>query len=587
MVTTETARHWELVLRHVSGTRSRLVLDDGLSGLGDLVRTSMVATAKLQALPTPAPDASASALQAFVHALAQVGDVDMILAADMLTPDICLAAFELLWPTLPAHALFWARIGGPNNTPGPADALLGATLLNAHTALASDNEDAPASKQSPVSQTLGLLTVQNAFNSLRGVQVSIRLCGDTALAAFGGREAQEWLSAQTDSSLLGPCLFSSPPSCSRPRSPGPQELEATTPVYRSHQNAALLAREREEVERLRSSGATPLDMETAAHAIHSRQYLRIKPAVARQLALLGGGDVELVIPRHTLLLDVTDQGSAHTIACMESGQLEPLELEIFQDILARNPGALVLDVGANYGVYTLSACELARHGLVSGIIAVEPDPAVAETLRRSLVRNGYAGLAVVHNVAAHHQDNASLDFFVNAAGSVDSRVGQDGGVPVRETLRVQGRTLDSLAREWAPRRPAAGIVVKMDIQGHEPIALAGMRDMLSSGEPLALLVEVAPALLEAMDITLDSFAQELWAWGFNHCLDINEENGLVTPLASREELLALLVRLRKARGFERRYTNLACIRGMRPPESWKRSAERLAGTGAEQGRMDT
>jgi FkbM family methyltransferase len=60
-----------------------------------------------------------------------------------------------------------------------------------------------------------------------------------------------------------------------------------------------------------------------------------------------------------------------------------------QAALARCGEMRVLDLGANIGLFTLSA--MARYGIRARVLAVEPDPGNLVILRRNIAVNGYAG----------------------------------------------------------------------------------------------------------------------------------------------------------------------------------------------------
>ncbi|WP_207478919.1 FkbM family methyltransferase [Arenibaculum pallidiluteum] len=140
-------------------------------------------------------------------------------------------------------------------------------------------------------------------------------------------------------------------------------------------------------------------------------------------------------------------------------------------------GMAVLDIGANFGYYTLLLSDLV--GATGRCLAFEPNPAVAERLERSVDMNGFSGRTRVLRCALGREPEGSLPFFVPAgqpknATVVDSSfVAPDGSgtllqVPVTTVDRVvEGRT----------------DFVKIDAEGAEYDIIMGMRDTIARDLP--------------------------------------------------------------------------------------------------------
>jgi FkbM family methyltransferase len=131
----------------------------------------------------------------------------------------------------------------------------------------------------------------------------------------------------------------------------------------------------------------------------------------------------------------------------------------------------VLDVGANLGIYTLLA---AKRG--ARVFAVEADPANAAALRHHVELNGFTDRVTVFEMAAT-ESAKTIAFYRNPRNTGGSNLfrGQPAGT-------VEGKTLDSL------NLPPIDIC-KMDIEGSELMALAGMQKTLERSSRLRLLVE--------------------------------------------------------------------------------------------------
>ncbi|HEV3140414.1 MAG TPA: FkbM family methyltransferase, partial [Vicinamibacterales bacterium] len=122
-------------------------------------------------------------------------------------------------------------------------------------------------------------------------------------------------------------------------------------------------------------------------------------------------------------------------ACL-TGRYEPQETAILQHLL--RPGMTFVDVGANWGYFTLVGAFLV--GPTGRAVSIEADPRACRTVQSNLDRNRLAFVAL-HNIAAS-----------DAAGTLrlhqyEPRAGESGNFGVgRATNPAGGRTFDVPAR---------------------------------------------------------------------------------------------------------------------------------------------
>ena len=122
------------------------------------------------------------------------------------------------------------------------------------------------------------------------------------------------------------------------------------------------------------------------------------------------------------------------------------------------PGMRVVDVGANYGVYSLSAAR--KVGETGAVWAIEPGQNAASYLRRSKEVNGFSSLHVVE--AALSRTTGSIEFNESAGTESNSLVyQQDKHVSTR---KVQAYALDDAVREFGW---SAIDFIKLDAEGEE------------------------------------------------------------------------------------------------------------------------
>ena len=142
---------------------------------------------------------------------------------------------------------------------------------------------------------------------------------------------------------------------------------------------------------------------------------------------------------------------------------------------------VLLDVGANIGV---TAAILSAYCPQASVVAIEAGPNVVEVLQRNLQRNGLNSVIPLH-LAVGDCDGVVQFFEESAFGHVVD----DSDVPeVRKhglTVDVEMRKIDSIVDDL---ERDSGIdcldLVKVDIEGAEPAAIAGMHRTLEKYAPV-------------------------------------------------------------------------------------------------------
>jgi FkbM family methyltransferase len=158
------------------------------------------------------------------------------------------------------------------------------------------------------------------------------------------------------------------------------------------------------------------------------------------------------------------------------------------EVLVRliEPGETALDVGANLGYMTsLLACAVGSAGRV---IAYEPNPLVFQRLTSNAEGWGSApvGTIVLRNVAlSDHAGTASL--MIPQGGSEYAALGtrppERAGDGPYTIVEVETVTLDAELEHQSVG------VLKLDVEDHEPAALAGARGLLDDGRIRDVLFE--------------------------------------------------------------------------------------------------
>ena len=134
-----------------------------------------------------------------------------------------------------------------------------------------------------------------------------------------------------------------------------------------------------------------------------------------------------------------------------------------------------LDVGANFGVYTLIGCSLNPD---LQVVAVEPVPAISAALRENVRCNGFENRVTVLQAAASKEEG-SLPFHESDEPTMGSlNVAGYGGYSGK-LIQVRVVTLDSLNSK--------ADLIKIDVEGFEDVVLEGAEELLSAGRPRIIL----------------------------------------------------------------------------------------------------
>ncbi len=146
------------------------------------------------------------------------------------------------------------------------------------------------------------------------------------------------------------------------------------------------------------------------------------------------------------------------------------------------PGMFCIDVGSNYGYYTLvmaSACPGGR------VVACEPNPLLAKTyLPQNLALNGFYGVDVCPKVIGN-VDDQTVDFILHEGDFATSSLERWAYGHRADKVQVPAITLDRLCVDW-PRLD----LVKIDAEGAEALVWAGMQQTLKRFPHAVVLVEL-------------------------------------------------------------------------------------------------
>jgi len=163
------------------------------------------------------------------------------------------------------------------------------------------------------------------------------------------------------------------------------------------------------------------------------------------------------------------------------GEHDPRITSVLDAVL--RPGDTVLDIGANFGVVGLFACK--KVGEQGKVHLFEPQPAVAQFLRTSMLINGYRQ-AVIHECALSRRSGSAEMAIIDAGNlGMATLVSEDKRLAA-EKIRVRVENAGEFVRALECQQVS---LIKIDVEGHEGVVLESMRDWMQVVKPGVVLFE--------------------------------------------------------------------------------------------------
>jgi FkbM family methyltransferase len=191
------------------------------------------------------------------------------------------------------------------------------------------------------------------------------------------------------------------------------------------------------------------------------------------------------------------------------GEYEEFARELLLSLYV--PGTAAIDVGANIGLHTILLSQIA--GADGRVIAFEPDPENYRLLQRNILDNGLTNVTThpvaLSNVTGHtllHQSTDNRGGLSLRAENADVSTGK-GLEPVRIETAVGDDLLADLGRPVS--------LVKIDVEGAEPLVLEGLRNTLARNPSARVFFEFWPRFLRSFGVDPRGFLEGLERQGFS------------------------------------------------------------------------
>ncbi len=239
----------------------------------------------------------------------------------------------------------------------------------------------------------------------------------------------------------------------------------------------------------------------------------------RYLIKLFSGDAHAI--RHTLhgflvVADLNDWTVGRSI--LMTGTYERNVTRAIEQFL--KPDTQFLDVGANIGWFSLFVASQCPQATVHSF---EPDSRVYDLLTVNVAINAYRNRVHIHNMAVGEEHGELIITDLGAQNNYGARFTHNDRRVLEKWIHgdeVTWGTVESVAiDEFLPETDFD--LVKIDIEGFEPVAVRGMEQMLARCKPI-VACEFAPSNIEAFndDITPQQFLKAFIERGYTvHIID--------------------------------------------------------------------
>jgi FkbM family methyltransferase len=204
-----------------------------------------------------------------------------------------------------------------------------------------------------------------------------------------------------------------------------------------------------------------------------------------------------------------DTNSIDAIDYLLGWDMESNILPVFRIFL--QPKSVVLDIGANFGLYTVtSASRMRDHGR---LYSFEGNPHTFDLLKRTLYANRLAhhpNVIAVNALVGESTGRGTLHYLPEfLGGATMTDIGQWG--EAKRSIELEMITID----EFLPDGLAVDLV-KIDVEGHEPFVIRGMKKTIRRSPNIRIFIEFVEDFL-SHTVSADQFAAEIEELGLRIC----------------------------------------------------------------------
>lgn len=239
---------------------------------------------------------------------------------------------------------------------------------------------------------------------------------------------------------------------------------------------------------------------------------------------------------------------------------EPYERGLFVNMVRSNPMSVVVDIGAAYGFYSLDVSANVPPDQLKKMVALEPDKETFSCLTRSFKANGFHERVLLVNAAAIDRHNEECPFYRHESVAGWNKLVAESQA-YRTDYAIRGVTLDHLLSESGIEKTSK-FIIKIDIEGGEPRALAGMRETIQSATGYQIFSEFHPPALKLSGHDPMVYAQQIVDLRADTMLEIDEMGFRVEPIDGMADFERIISRCFGAEEWWKQFTNILISKNM-------------------------
>lgn len=238
-----------------------------------------------------------------------------------------------------------------------------------------------------------------------------------------------------------------------------------------------------------------------------------------------------------MLIDADEVGMAPQL--LEKGVYEPFETNLVKDTL--KPGDTVINIGANFGYYTLLAAKLV--GPEGKVFAFEPEPKNFSLLEGNIKRNNIQNVEI-SNQAVSNEDNITLNLYTDEKNVGNPSLSEKNIPNLKGLVEVKTVTLSTF---FSDRPDILKInLIQMDTQGSEGNIIKGSTSLIEKFHP-TIIMEFWPYGLSNLNSEPVALLETLEKIGYTRFVIDEKTNSL--NLMSAKDIIDLCISQKKGKGF--------------------------------------
>jgi FkbM family methyltransferase len=191
-----------------------------------------------------------------------------------------------------------------------------------------------------------------------------------------------------------------------------------------------------------------------------------------------------------------------------TGHWDANELKVLNKIV--RPGFKVIEVGGNFGCYTLTMAGLV--GTTGKVHSFEANPRVSKYLEESVKLNNLQNIITIHHKAASnkHYNGMMVYGLANIGGGyiLDNTEAAKKVCENNDCVPIEAVTLDSMFENEKID------LLKIDAEGAEPWIIEGAEKMLKNNPNIILMMEWIASHMQRNGVDVKKFAAKLMEHNF-------------------------------------------------------------------------